>query len=96
MIAATAGVDSAAAWWRLSASVALMVIGASGMYVVVVVLPAVQAAREAELKRQEKEAERERAKQAKAYLLQARKLVEDALALAKGRSSANQDGSVCP
>ncbi len=43
MIAATAGVDSAAAWWRLSASVALMVIGASGMYVVVVVLPAVQA-----------------------------------------------------
>lgn len=43
-----------------------------------------QAAREAELKRQEKEAERERAKQAKAYLLQARKLVEDALALAKG------------
>lgn len=43
-----------------------------------------QAAREAELRRQEKEAERERAKQAKAYLLQARKLVEDALALAKG------------
>ncbi len=43
-----------------------------------------QAARDAELKRQEKEAERERAKQAKAYLLQARKLVEDALALAKG------------
>lgn len=43
-----------------------------------------QAAREAELKRQEKEAERERAKQAKAYLLQARKLVEDALAMAKG------------
>ena len=43
MIAATAGVGSGDVWWRLYASVALMVIGASGMYVVVVVLPAVQA-----------------------------------------------------
>jgi DNA mismatch repair protein MutS2 len=43
-----------------------------------------QAAREAELARREKEAERERAKQAKAYLLEARKRVEEALALAKG------------
>ena len=36
-------IDSAVAWWRLAASVALMVIGACGMYVVVVVLPLVQA-----------------------------------------------------
>ncbi len=43
-----------------------------------------QAVREAELKRQEKEAVRERSKQAKAYLLQARKLVDEALGLAKG------------
>lgn len=43
-----------------------------------------QAVREAELKRQEKEAVRERSKQAKAYLLQARKLVEEALGLARG------------
>lgn len=43
-----------------------------------------QAARESELRRQEKEAERDRAKQAKAYLLEARKRVEEALSLAKG------------
>ncbi len=42
------------------------------------------AAREAEWNRREKEAERERGKQAKAYLLEARKRVEEALALAKG------------
>jgi DNA mismatch repair protein MutS2 len=43
-----------------------------------------QALRQAELARLEKEGERERAKQAKAYLLAARKTVEDALALAQG------------
>ena len=43
-----------------------------------------QREREATLRREEKEAERERAKQAKAYLLEARKRVEEALALAKG------------
>ncbi|MES2306048.1 MAG: Smr/MutS family protein [Gemmatimonadota bacterium] len=43
-----------------------------------------QQARENELRRQEKEAERDRARQAKAYLLEARKRVEEALALAKG------------
>ncbi len=35
--------DSRDAWLRLAASLALMTIGSSGMYVVVVVLPAVQA-----------------------------------------------------
>ena len=39
----TAVADSPAAWLRLLASVALMVLGGCGMYVVVVVLPAVQA-----------------------------------------------------
>ena len=39
----TALADSPAAWLRLLASVALMVIGGCGMYVVVVVLPTVQA-----------------------------------------------------
>jgi DNA mismatch repair protein MutS2 len=43
-----------------------------------------QRAREIVLRQQEKTAERDRARSAKAYLLQARKLVEDALALAKG------------
>ncbi len=43
-----------------------------------------QATREAELRRQEKDAERERARQAKAYLLEARRRVEEALSLAKG------------
>ncbi len=36
-------VDSPAAWWRLLAALALMTIGSSAMYVVSVVLPAVQA-----------------------------------------------------
>ncbi len=36
-------VDSAQAWWRLLASLALITLGSSGMYAVVVVLPAVQA-----------------------------------------------------
>ena len=35
--------ESAYAWWRLMASLALMTIGGSGMYAVTVVLPAVQA-----------------------------------------------------
>jgi len=35
--------DSRDAWWRLTVSVALMTIGASGMYVVSVVIPAVEA-----------------------------------------------------
>lgn len=48
------------------------------------VTEASQRGREAELKRQEKDAERDRARQAKAYLLEARKRVEEALALAKG------------
>ena len=43
-----------------------------------------QTAREAELKRREKEAEREGRKQARAYLLEARQRVEDALAAARG------------
>ncbi len=43
-----------------------------------------QALRQAELARLEKEGERDRARQAKAYLLAARKTVEDALALAQG------------
>ncbi len=43
-----------------------------------------QSVRDTELKKQEKEAARERARQAKAYLLEARKRVEGALALAKG------------
>ncbi len=41
-------------------------------------------ARESALKRQEKDAERDRARLAKAYLLEARKRVEEALTLAKG------------
>jgi MFS family permease len=40
--AATRGVDSAYAWWRLMAVLALMTIGSSAMYVISVVLPAVQ------------------------------------------------------
>lgn len=47
-------------------------------------LAEVQALRQAELARLEKEGERERARQAKAYLLAARKKVEEALALAQG------------
>jgi DNA mismatch repair protein MutS2 len=43
-----------------------------------------QTAREAELKRREKEAEREGRKQARAHLLEARQLVEQALAAARG------------
>jgi DNA mismatch repair protein MutS2 len=43
-----------------------------------------QAAREAELKRREKEAEREGRKQARAYLLEARQRVEEALSAARG------------
>jgi len=43
-----------------------------------------QAEREAQLREQERDAERDRARQAKAYLLEARKRVEQALALAKG------------
>ncbi len=42
------------------------------------------AARESELRRREKEAERDLARQARAYLLEARRRVEEALALAKG------------
>lgn len=42
------------------------------------------AAREAALRQQEKTAERDRARTAKAYLLEARKRIEEALALAKG------------
>ncbi len=45
---------------------------------------AVQEEREATLRTREKEAERDRARQAKAYLLEARKRVEAALALARG------------
>ena len=43
-----------------------------------------QTAREAELKRREKEAEREGRKQARTHLLEARQLVENALAAARG------------
>ena len=43
-----------------------------------------QAARETELKRREKEAEREGRRQARAYLLEARRRVEDALGAARG------------
>jgi DNA mismatch repair protein MutS2 len=43
-----------------------------------------QSAREAELKRREKEAEREGRKQARAHLMEARQLVENALAAARG------------
>ncbi len=43
-----------------------------------------QTAREAELKRREKEAEREGRKQARAYLLEARERVEEALGVARG------------
>ena len=49
-----------------------------------------QLARESELKRREKDADRDRARQAKAYLLEARKRVEDALALAKGATDEAQ------
>lgn len=38
-----ARIDSAAAWWRLAAALVLMTVGSSAMYVVSVVLPAVQA-----------------------------------------------------
>jgi DNA mismatch repair protein MutS2 len=44
----------------------------------------VQSAREAELKRREQEAEREGRKQARAHLMEARQLVENALAMARG------------
>jgi DNA mismatch repair protein MutS2 len=44
----------------------------------------VQSAREAELKRREKDAEREGRKQARAHLMEARQLVENALAMARG------------
>jgi DNA mismatch repair protein MutS2 len=44
----------------------------------------VQTAREAELKRREKDAEREGRKQARAYLLEARERVEEALGVARG------------
>jgi DNA mismatch repair protein MutS2 len=44
----------------------------------------VQAARDATLRQEEKEATRDRARQAKAYLLEARKRVEAALSLAQG------------
>ena len=37
------GVESAYAWWRLAAALALMTIGASGMYAMAVALPPVQA-----------------------------------------------------
>lgn len=37
------GVDSPYAWWRLAAALGLMTLGSSAMYVVAVVLPAVQA-----------------------------------------------------
>ena len=43
-----------------------------------------QSVREATLRQQEKTAERDRAKTAKAYLLEARKRIEEALALARG------------
>ncbi len=43
-----------------------------------------QVARDASLRQQEKTAERDRAKAAKAYLLEARKRVEEALGLARG------------
>jgi hypothetical protein len=43
LMTSTAVADSPAAWLRLLASVALMVLGGCGMYVVVVVLPTVQA-----------------------------------------------------
>ena len=43
-----------------------------------------QSAREAELKRREKDAEREGRKQARAHLMEARRLVEQALAAARG------------
>ncbi|MEP6590168.1 MAG: Smr/MutS family protein [Gemmatimonadota bacterium] len=49
-----------------------------------------QSAREESLRRAEKDAERDRARQAKAYLLEARRKVEDALALAKGASDEAQ------
>ncbi len=51
---------------------------------VAMVTSASQAARELELRQAEKSAERDRARQAKAYLLEARKRVEEALALARG------------
>ncbi len=43
MESAAQGADSRYAWWRLVAVLALMTIGSAGMYVVAVVLPAVQA-----------------------------------------------------
>ncbi|MBL8352214.1 MAG: MFS transporter [Burkholderiaceae bacterium] len=42
-IAAPSEPDSRQAWWRLAATLALMTIGSAGMYVVSVMLPAVQA-----------------------------------------------------
>jgi DNA mismatch repair protein MutS2 len=57
---------------------------------VAAVTEASQTAREGVLKRQEKDADRDRARQAKAYLLEARKRVEDALALAKGATDEAQ------
>ena len=41
--AAVREADSAYAWWRLVATLGLMTVGSSAMYVVAVVLPAVQA-----------------------------------------------------
>ena len=54
---------------------------------VAAVTDASQTAREASLRQQEKTAERDRARTAKAYLLEARKRVEEALALAKGAAN---------
>ena len=42
-MSASHGPESAYAWWRLMASLALMTVGGAGMYAVTVVLPAVQA-----------------------------------------------------
>ncbi len=42
-MSAEPGPESAYAWWRLMASLALMTVGGAGMYAVTVVLPAVQA-----------------------------------------------------
>ena len=41
--ATTHAPDSSHAWWRLGATLLLMTIGSAGMYVVSVMLPAVQA-----------------------------------------------------
>ena len=42
-MSATHEVESLYAWWRLAAALALMTIGASGMYAMAVALPPVQA-----------------------------------------------------